>query len=715
MFEVDVDNRELLRSGVRQKLAPQAFQLLSALLERPGELVTHDELRRRLWPDSTFVDHQLGLKKCVNRIRDVFGDSADHPCYLETVPRRGYRFIAPIEQVDGFKPDTRADAGAPVIRFAGVRSPTFRRIFLASVSVLVLTAIAASLVWRSKEGTSAAHTARPAEPVVLPLIGLPGDQSMPAFSPDNSRVAFAWHAPDRRESGIYAVVVGTQSLLRLTENGDDYSPTWSPDGRELAFLRDDAGTFHIEVVPALGGAPKTIYSGTLGPLRDLVANVGLSFSPDRNFLAFSEWNAAIRQPSIKILSLQDSSARSLALPPNGFGDLHPAFSPRGDKLAFVRSTGPALVDDLFVISTAGGEPKQLTFDHKRIFGPPAWSPNGEEIIFSSTRAGLEILWRISASGGVPQRITSAGPFAQYPSVSASSNELAYEHVDEEQNLWRIELKRDTHARGPASILVPSANTYNLVPQFSPDGRKIAFQSSRSGHAQIWICDADGTHLAQLTGLPGFAGTPRWSPDGRYIAFDYRPRQHSEIYVVGLSDLRPRSIAAFSDADNVIPSWSRDGKWIYFASNHGRNFQIWKAAINDGAPAPTPPLQVTNNGGYAAFESADGRQLFYTKPAQPGIWAMTYGEGSERILMRGPGPDYWSNWTVARDGIYFMAPQADAHPEIRFVNFKTKQVSTLAKLENQSYFGLTISPDEHSIVYSQWDRNEHDILIIRNFR
>lgn len=348
---------------------------------------------------------------------------------------------------------------------------------------------------------------------------------------------------------------------------------------------------------------------------------------------------------------------------------------------------------------------------------PGCRANGE-ILFSSNRAGLSVIWRIPASGGSAQRVPSAGPVAWHPSVSLSGKQLAYQHVDEEQNLWRLELKDETHARGRASILVPSPKTHNLLPRFSPDGLKIAFQTERTGYPEVWICDADGSNAVQGTDLQGFAGTPRWSPDGRYIAFDYRPREHSEIYVMEISGGRPHAIAAFADADNVIPSWSHDGKWVYFASNRGgKVFQVWKIGVNDGAATANPAIQMTTNGGFAAFESADGKLLFYTKPvwAGPGIWMTPVNGGGERRVWSGPGPDFWSNWDVTEKGIYFSTTNGEISSEINYLHFKSGRVTQVAKLEKPIFFGLTVSPDGRSLIYSQWERYEHDILVMKNFR
>jgi len=736
VFEVDLQEAELRQSGLRQKLSPQAFEVLRAMLERPGELITREELQERLWPGNTTVDYELGLKKCINRIREVLGDSSDHPRFVETVPRRGYRFVASIQQNEPFASGTGSAAekiSTPPVDIHNDRDPqpgrTAKRptkVLLAGVLVAVIALVSTWLLRGYGRNGSNAHSVSSATVTLLPLT-IEGDQRLPALSPDGSRVAFLRSATLRNESGLYAAVVGSQSSVRLTQSGEPtllnevktpaadepYSPAWSPDGREVAFLRDRGDKFLIETVPALGGAERTIYAGSRSPLIYETGKGGLSFSPDGKLLAFTEWNAAIQRSSIQVLSVRDSSTRVLTSPPPASHDRRPVFSPGGDKLAFIRASGPTSIEELFVISVAGGEPRQLTFDHKQIFGPPAWTQT-DEIVFSSSRGGLPAIWRVSASGGSPQRVPEAGPAAWYPSLSQSGNELAYEYVGQEQNLWRLQLNGHSHAGALASILVSSARTQNLQPQFSRDGHKIAFQSLRSGYPEVWICNSDGSHAVQVTDLRGFAGSPRFSPDGRYLAFDYRSQYHSDVYIVETGGRHPHPVVAFPDADSFLPSWSQDGRSIYFTSNRGEKvYQIWKQAIKDGTPAGSPS-QVTRDGGFGAGETVDGKLLLYTKRSGPGIWAIPPHGGAETRIWGGPGPDNWSNWAVTKSGIYFFAPEIGQPPKIEYLDFETKRLSQIGRLEKPSFYGLAVSPDGGTLLYSQWDRNEHQILVMEHF-
>jgi Tol biopolymer transport system component/DNA-binding winged helix-turn-helix (wHTH) protein len=699
-FRLEPAERKLLRGSEVVALTPKVFDMLVMLVRNNGHLLDKDELIRSLWPDS-FVE-EGNLSNNIFVLRKALG--SDHE-YIETVPRRGYRFTGAVLHLPHAAPAQLLEAPQGGPELARFHIPKVLQLFV-GVAFAVLIAVFSLL--------SLHRSQRASEPTILPAISLPGDESMPALSADGSRLAFVWNPPQRNESGIFIAVLGTQGLLRITKNERDCTPAWSPDGSHLGFLRFEGSLFSVMIVPALGGHEKTVFSGNAHPIGHRDSNIGLSYSPDGKLLAFPEWHSE-QQSSITAVSLQDLSQHSLTSPPTGLGDGRPVFSPDGGKLAFVRSSEDGYSDEIFVAPKLGGESKQLTFDHRRIFGPPSWTSDSREIVFSSNRAGLATLWRVAASGGVPRRVPSTGPVAWYPSVSVSGGELAYEVVDEEKNLWRIDLRDTRHASGEASIVVPAAKTDSFVPQFSPDGRKIAFQSGRSGYEEIWISNADGSGLTQATDLQRFAGSPRWSPDGRYIAFDFRRLQHSEIDILDTLTRRIETIAAFPTADNVIPSWSRDGHWVHFASNLRNGFQIWRVAINDGIAQLKSPIQITWNGAYTAFESMDGREVLYTKTNQPGIWATTMENGHERAVWRGPGPDYWSNWAVAKDGIFFLTPEAGAPPHIEFLELKTGRVWHIARLAKPSFYGFTVSPDERSLIYSQFDRTERSILLARDFR
>ncbi len=540
---------------------------------------------------------------------------------------------------------------------------------------------------------------------VVPLVAMEGKQRDPAFSPDGNQVAFLHLGPNT--GGIYTTLIDGEKPLRLTDNPRDAYPTWSPDSRQIAFTRYSEEGRNIYVVPALGGTEHKLYT-TPGAYA---INGYLNWAPDGRVLAFSEGNADSYSSRIALLSLADLTTRPLTSPPFDKADMVPAFSPDGSTVAFIRISAPGWRGDLFVLPAKGGEPRQLTFDNSWIFGL-TWTKDGGDIVFSSSRGGVPTLWRISASGGTPRPVQGVGSPADHPSISGTGDRLVYGQSSDSDNIWRSDLKDKQSAKGPPVRVTSISRGLNWRPNFSPDGKKIVFESDRLGYSDIWYCDSDGSNCAQLTSLHGAAGTARVSPDGHYVAFEFRGPEHEEIYVVEVPSGRPRLVPTFPGADDGAPNWSRDGQWIYFYSDHeGRPYQLWKMPFKGG-----PPVRVTKNGGVYAIESDDGRFLYYSKITEPGIWKMQVEGGEEVRVLDRPSGQRWFSWAVTRDGIYFL-DEDPPNGKIKFFDFVTgKTISILALGKEVPFFsGLAVSLDGKSLLFVQRESSDSFIMLVKNFR
>jgi Tol biopolymer transport system component len=248
------------------------------------------------------------------------------------------------------------------------------------------------------------------------------------------------------------------------------------------------------------------------------------------------------------------------------------------------------------------------------------------------------------------------------------------------------------------------------PQFSADGKKIVFLSDRSGSPEIWVCNSDGSHEVQITSMGGpLTGTPRWSPNGEHIAFDSIADGDWHIFVVAATGGKARRVTDQRSSE-TIPSWSRDGKWIYFTEgplNH--KDQVWKAAAEGGKT-----VQVMHQGGFVAFESPDGKFVYYTKSEEgtEGLWRLPVEGGEEtQVLDRVIA---LRSFAITNLGIYFLTP-SNSEFSIEFFSFATAKTETIAKVENPSLGSLTVSPDGKSIVYAQADQLGSDLMLVENFR
>lgn len=608
------------------------------------------------------------------------------------------------------------ESGRTAAEFSAGASAARRRFWRRRSTRLIGTPVAVSAIagaaWLY---FSRADSEAPKPPMqTSPLTTLPGQESAVTFSPDGNQVAFVWDGEQGDNEDIYVKVIGAGTPLRLTTSpAPDRNPAWSPDGRYIAFIRvseDESGLF---LIPALGGPERKIDSPLWDDRWDALGVAGLSWSPDGKFLALSDRSAPHDPASVFVLSVDRLEKRKLTSPPaNSMGDLAPAISPDGQTVAFHR-TGSG-DGDIYLVPFAGGEPRRLTFETAWL-ERPAWTPDGRELVFSS--GGLQTsgstLWRVSASGGKPERLPIGGDNAAQPAISSRANRLTYVRRSADVNIWQRDIPNAAQPVTSPKKLIASTRR-DVGPQFSRDGRRIVFASDRSGTIEIWVCDASGLNLFQLTTSGGpETGTPRWSPDSRRIAFDSVSEGHFDIHIIDANGGVGRRLTT-EKSDDVVPSWSNDGRWIYFASNRTGRSEVWKVPAQGGQA-----VQVTKQGGFAAFESPDGQSLYYAKGVNvAGLWRVPVNGGEETPVLEIPKVGYWGYWALADKGIYFVNTTAAGRHALEFFDFGTRRIEHIAGLEQTPELfepGLAVSPDGRSILYVQRDQRNSDIVLVENFR
>lgn len=569
-YEVDLRSRELRKNGLKVRLTGQPFQILTILLERPGELVPREELQKRLWTGDTFVDFDSGLNAAVNRVREALGDSAENPRFVETLPKRGYRFIGQLEgppfavsipaqpAVDG-QPKGNAGRGWKIGITAG------SMVLLAALGLLVPTIARRFL-----------HTPRPPLLEAVPLTTLAGQEISPSFSPDGSQVAFGWNGENNGAGfDLYVKVIGTDKPLRLTSHPVPWlGVAWSPDGRSIAVNRLATEARGIFLVPALGGPERKLVSTNNSSLW--APDAALAWSPDAKQLAFADSPSAGHSTQIFLLSVDTLERKRMETGCDwSFG---PGFSPPGDSLVYI-----CLRDDgdysLNLLDLRGGKNTRLFAGPLRIRNP-AWTRDGTRIIFSYGSGNTPFvgaggnLWQISPGRTESPERMSFGHDASSAIVSSSGNRMAYVQTQINGNIWRVDL---LGTKAKARVLVTSTRE-QYAPSISPDGKRVVFASNRSGSDEIWVCDSDGSNAQQLTSFGGaLTGTPRWSPDGREIVFDSRAGGEANVYVIDANGGVSRKLETGTRM-NSLPSWSHDGMWIYFGSGSARsNLTLWRVA------------------------------------------------------------------------------------------------------------------------------------------
>jgi len=638
--ELDRRTGELWRNGQRLLLPDQPFRVLDALVRQPGVLVTREELQRELWPDGTFVDYEHSLNAAVKRLRELIGDSATAPLFIETVPRRGYRFIAPVE--DGAAPPEQAvpaivepavpAAVEPENPINAPRPPastsTWRKPGAVSpVAAMAALAAIASIYWLAP--TRVADPPRGAPPVRLTTAS--GVNADPALSWDGTLMAYASGRTGAGHLDIWVQKIGGSSPIRLTTaEGDESDPSFSRDGAEIVYSQRNMGLFVI---------------GSLGGNRRLIVETPWArtprFSPDgRSIVYWTGFPAFVVSGGIpgalgsmfivpaaggapRILQTHLASAR------------YPIWSADGSRILFLGEEDPdQKAHDWYVIGPEGGQAiKTGAFETMRAAGlqtrfpmPGAWIPSGDMVIFASNESDSSNLWQIPinpASGrvtGPAEPLTFGTAIERQPTVSAGGR-IVFTSVSENVDIWRLPLDPRTGvATGAPERLTHDAASDRLR-NVSTDGRRIVFISSRTGWDEVWLKDLDSGQERRVThaGVDDASG----SPDGAKVAFSRRDGAASRIDLIDIDGGVPVKLCEQCDSPS---DWSPEGSRILF--NRGRPSRLELVEIPSGQSRtlvahPHWSVQLprfSQDGGWVAFHTANSpnvRQVYAVPVSRSG--------------------------------------------------------------------------------------------------
>ena len=596
-------------------------------------------------------------------------------------------------------------------------------------------------------------------PEVTPITSDAGTESFPTFSPDGSQIAFVWDGPKQDNIDIYVRIVdeGGQPLRLTSDPATESSPAWSPDGRSIAFIRRQRQGSAVFLIPPIGGAERKLADIAIRgrPSADRL----LGWSPDGRTLAIAQQGGPGRGPGgpaggpegpdrpprpdeqdrtgrpggpdrpapggpggprrggipggIFLYDLQSARSHQLDLAEMS-GDrrarVHsPTFSPDGEHIAFVQGAGP-LAGDIYVMSLVGsGTARRITNDESRIQGL-AWAEDGV-IIFSSDRGGVTRLWkaRVGPLGGPVLPVLEAGENATLPAVAKQGRRLAYTRSERDLNVWQLDVGHGPEMMEPKVVI--SSTRQDHSPQFSPDGRRIAFVSDRGGSKELWVADASGSNALKLTSYGGpIVAAPSWSPDGTEIAMQVISGSRFDVDVVPVDGTATRRLTR-GDAGGSLPFWSHDGEWIYVTL---REDGLCKIPAQGGEVVHEFHRLAAEGG--SAQESMDGKLLYFAKRRfGGGLWQTTVDGGTETPLPREVMPAGRGRWVVTEKGIFFI----DRDRNLKIYHTDTGEVETLTTMEPEAMDypgpGFSVSPDGMYVLYVRVDRSEADLMLVENYR
>jgi Tol biopolymer transport system component/DNA-binding winged helix-turn-helix (wHTH) protein len=642
-FEVDVRAGELRKAGVRLKLAGQPFQVLAILLEHPGEVVTREELQKRLWPD-TFVDVDHNLNTAINKIREVLGDSAESPRFVGTLPRRGYRFVAPVEGTQ----TTEVPVGSGVLQES--RMPWVRRTSILFVVLVSLAAVGSFIYRRLQSPASLVRT-------LTRLTFDDGLQIGASWSPDGRYISYSSDRGGKFD--IWVQQVSGSNPVQITKGpGQHWQPDWSPDGNYIAY-RSEEGDGGIYVIPALGGAG----------LERKIAPLGYypKWSPDSSQVLFQTHFSSIDSCNrFFVAQFYDSPPREVmaeALAQNQLCAASAAWYPDGKRItAWVGTSSPTPA--FWTASLAGGPAIKLEIapaiqrelalasgDVKagQQLGEYSfsWSPSGDAIYFERGYRGAKNIWKMTVDSGmlratrIDRLTTGPGPDAAL-AVSADGTRLAFTAKSQRIQTWLFPFDARTGQIKGAGNAVTSPGRTSVEPNLSRDGMKVAYyvphgESYGPGFAdirnEVWVKSlVDGTEVP-VPPDDYSSWFPLWSPDGTELIYGRRNLRTNEYQLILWSSqthhqeqLAPPNIRMF------VWDWSRDGKWLLGELEN----DIWLIPFPLEPRAETEAQKVVSNPAYKLYQphlSPDDRWIvfeavvnspnpesaLYVVPASGGPW------------------------------------------------------------------------------------------------
>lgn len=652
---------------------PRLMQLLELLVDEAGQTVSRDDLIEALWPRG-FVNEEA-LSRAVNELRGLLGDNARNPEFIRTIPKKGYRLIAPAGPVD-----------------QSAHSPSSRK-GLAWLGVAAAVVVVLVFWLRAPTEVSPVDILSNASR----LTSDPGLEWQPEISWNGE-----WVAQVVARDGVGAIQLFPTSdpaqKREITHPDGLYSPVFSPDSSLVATLSGRGEDCHVLLWPvASADSPDPEIAERLSSCYRLSGLSGLDWSADGQWLAIPARDPESGSTVISRLRLADGAIIPLTRSPDPYhSDERPRFSPNGRWLSFSRGTRAVRELWLQDLDDPDAAPVKLTNDGQFTSGHDWW-PDSKTIVFDSDRSGHRALWRVNLNGNI--ELIGARD-AQLPSVSANGS-ILFQDAQYEANIWRLDLVSGVLDASP----LISSTKYDSLPAWSPDGSEIAFSSNRTGDGGIWIASADGSRARLVYEPPeGRAIGPTWVDGGTaLLATEYTPQSQR---IVRISLNRREVITLETQGANPYQaSESPDGQWIYYlAGGDGGGSHLWR-------------MNATGQGGHEQiieaplnlYQVAKDGHVYYTLYREPGLWRELPGSAAkaEPVI-----PDYptWAgeDWLVHDDWVYHLGEDGLYRQGLPDGN--SKRVSKV--FPDSLGLSFDIHPDGRTAIVSRTDRAESDLFLAR---
>lgn len=685
----------LYRGPDEQRLTPKTSAVLEELARAAGTVVTREALFDRVWPHAE-PSADL-LNHAIKELRRVLGDDLKSPTFIETIPKVGYRMIAPVQALDPATP-----RGAAVIDFPRAghapHEPDPPRVPAMLVLVLlVLAGLVIAVPLAQQKRNSVAGKATQLSDVHF-VTAEPGEEAWPRLSPDGGFMAYTAPSELNRLRLNVRAVDGTKPIRVTREVGGtpyhEHFPVWSPDGASIAFLRvRDDGECRVNVVSALGGVERTVYE-----CRPFVVDY-FDWTPDGRHLVVSKQPDKPRGAPIRVTLLDIASGGVKTLdygPTSTEHDIDPRVSPDGRWIAFRRGVAP--FSDLYVMSIAGGTARRVTQLGSTIRGHD-WMPDGRSLLFSSDHDGEQSLYTLDLESLAIETLGEEG--SHFPDVATRRDRVLFQRLASETHIVEFPVEPGADKRD-----VIRSTASDMSAQFAPNDERIAFISTRSGQPAVWLHDpsSDATRLIAKPDR-GFVVRPRWSPDGTRVTFTARQGVEAVVYVVEVRSGQLQRINP-PGTSGRYGNFTPDGTGILYSEEASDGWHVVRRTLEGNVREEYPG----SLGGSDPVMSPDGKSIYYTKVSVDGLFRLDLASRQERLVTKDIAYRNMDSWLLVGDHIWYLAnsgprtglfrlPVAGGEPERVRVVFSPLGDSS-----------LSLSPDRTRMLLTERGRDDSDLVL-----
>lgn len=585
-FRLDTAERLLLRRGATVPLPPKVFDTLVILVRHSGHLVNKDQLMRELWPDA-FVE-EVNLSVNISSLRKVLGGTENGHSFIDTVPKRGYRFVAEVKELENrnenlivhngisariVSVEVESEARGKVEPAAGRSGRQVRKAAVA-LTVLVLATATIAFAWYRLHQQKSAIDPRAFEKMKVTRLTNTGKATEAAISPDGKYVVYASTEAGLQSLWMKQVGVPSNAQMIVPAAEVDYRGlVFSRDGNYLYYVRNEKSAGVLYRMPVLGGAPKQLVVDIDTPI---------TFSPDGKQFAFVRGYPAVGENTLMIAGIDSLKEQKLATrkSPDTFSALgeRPAWSPDGKVIVGPSGKPNGSYMTILEVQVATGQMKQLGSRWWRL-GTMSWLTDGTGLIFTAQEeeSSSSQIWLLSYPGGELRRITN--DVNDYVGVSLTADGSSLMAITREL-LSRISV---TPGGDSADVKAIRSNNFDGVEGISwtPDVR-IVYASRANGRSDIWITDQDGSNQRALTADAGNNKWPTVSADGRYIVFMSDRTGTNCIWRMDADGSNQKQLTYGDWAG--LPDFSADGRSVVYLSGLGKR-PLLKVPIDGGQTSP----------------------------------------------------------------------------------------------------------------------------------